>query len=281
MNQEWYPLAERRLITTNEKTAPRGIDIMAVVEHVTDGNDSRHHGQNVANNSSFTFLIGIYSGVLKVYQFMPLSWAAWGNGRYSNDNPFMPSWVKGLIARGINPNLFTVSIEHERVWPYSTVWDERIILATLDLNKWIAEQCPRVLPDRNHYLGHYQIDNVDRPFCPGGPGGLLFPFDRIVRAVQTVHPVPAPLPPPIPTARILNGHLVSGKFLRYWEENGSLAIFGFPTEGEVDGKVGSWGGRVQYFERGRMELHHELEGQPILLGHVGNEAKLARSKGCI
>ena len=47
------------------------------------------------------------------------------------------------------------------------------------------------------------------------------------------------------------GYAVRGEFLRYWETNGGLALFGYPVSGELweDGRT------VQYFERNRFELH--------------------------
>lgn len=64
------------------------------------------------------------------------------------------------------------------------------------------------------------------------------------------------------------GYSVQGDFLRYWEENGGLPVFGYPVSAEIweDGRV------VQYFERNRFELHPE--NQPpyrVLLGLLGIE----------
>ncbi|HYF62942.1 MAG TPA: hypothetical protein VD886_09035 [Herpetosiphonaceae bacterium] len=64
------------------------------------------------------------------------------------------------------------------------------------------------------------------------------------------------------------GHTVQGAFLKYWEERGGLAVFGYPVSGELweDGRV------VQYFERNRLELHPEnAAGEQVLLGLLGIE----------
>lgn len=49
------------------------------------------------------------------------------------------------------------------------------------------------------------------------------------------------------------GHNVKGEFLKFFQERGGLAIFGFPIteEFDLDGRT------VQYFQRVRMELHPE------------------------
>jgi Zn-dependent protease len=71
------------------------------------------------------------------------------------------------------------------------------------------------------------------------------------------------------------GHNLSGPFLNFWNENGGLAIFGFPITEElieqnpVDGKAYT----VQYFERNRFELHPENAGTPfeVQLGQLGTQ----------
>jgi hypothetical protein len=67
------------------------------------------------------------------------------------------------------------------------------------------------------------------------------------------------------------GQTVSGRFLAYWEQNGGLAINGYPLTGEFDqvledGKTY----KVQYFERVRMEYHPENAApNDVLLGQFG------------
>ncbi len=71
------------------------------------------------------------------------------------------------------------------------------------------------------------------------------------------------------------GHTLSGAFLDFWTQYGGLQNFGFPlsepfTEtNSVDGKQYT----VQYFERGRWELHPEIADPKyaVLLGLMGLE----------
>jgi hypothetical protein len=68
------------------------------------------------------------------------------------------------------------------------------------------------------------------------------------------------------------GHTLGGSFRSYWQSNGGLPIFGYPTSQEFiergeDGRDHV----VQYFERHRLEQH--TENQPpyhILLSRLGN-----------
>ncbi|MEI6045959.1 MAG: M23 family metallopeptidase [Chloroflexota bacterium] len=65
-------------------------------------------------------------------------------------------------------------------------------------------------------------------------------------------------------------HSLSYGFKRYWDSQGSLAIYGYPVSEET-----SEGGYiVQYFERARFEYHPELKGTPyeVLLGLLGTAA---------
>ncbi|MDQ3928595.1 MAG: S8 family peptidase [Chloroflexota bacterium] len=76
------------------------------------------------------------------------------------------------------------------------------------------------------------------------------------------------------------GHTLRGSFLRFWQANGGLPIFGYPLSEEfqevsaTDGKTYT----VQYFERNRFELHPEFAGtrNEVLMGLLGVE--LTRGK---
>ncbi len=72
-------------------------------------------------------------------------------------------------------------------------------------------------------------------------------------------------------------HTVSGKFLDYWNTNGSLATFGFPitdAEPETDPETGKTF-LTQWFQRNRFELHPENAGTnyEVLLGLLGKDLR--------
>jgi polysaccharide biosynthesis protein PslG len=72
------------------------------------------------------------------------------------------------------------------------------------------------------------------------------------------------------------GHSVKQAFLRYWQKEGGVAVFGYPISEELpeinpaDGKVYT----VQYFERARFEWHPTFAGTPdeVQLGLIGKQA---------
>jgi hypothetical protein len=62
-------------------------------------------------------------------------------------------------------------------------------------------------------------------------------------------------------------HNVSGAFLAFYDLHGGRAIFGYPLTRpfEEDGRL------VQYFQRARMELHRDAQGERVELGLLGQE----------
>ena len=72
-------------------------------------------------------------------------------------------------------------------------------------------------------------------------------------------------------------HTLGGAFQQFWQNNGGLAIFGYPISEPFQEN----GYLVQYFERNRFEYHPEFAGTPneVLLGLLGSE--VARGNGWI
>jgi len=70
------------------------------------------------------------------------------------------------------------------------------------------------------------------------------------------------------------GHSVANGFLRYWEQNGGLAVFGYPLTNEIQ----QHGTTMQYFERARFEWHPGAapDNYDVLLGLLGNELTVNR-----
>jgi hypothetical protein len=66
------------------------------------------------------------------------------------------------------------------------------------------------------------------------------------------------------------GYCISGPIRRYWEQNGGLPVFGYPTTPLQTETVESWTGPVQWFERDRLE-DHSNEGKGVLAGRLGVE----------
>lgn len=101
--------------------------------------------------------------------------AAWCNGEMHRPDLTVP-WIAECHHENLNPNLFTISIEHEGM--SGVVLTEPQILATIALHRHlIAEH--GIATDRQHIVGHYQIDSVNKGHCPGA----AFPWDRLMRSL--------------------------------------------------------------------------------------------------
>ena len=70
------------------------------------------------------------------------------------------------------------------------------------------------------------------------------------------------------------GQCLSGRFREYWEQNGGLAVFGFPIrapQNEANRDTGQTY-LTQWFERNRFELHPENQAPyDVLLGRLGDD----------
>lgn len=237
MAETWYSKAVRLPITTKEYYKQRSVPVVSEVKHITAGTDSRSWLQNANNGASVHLLIRVENGVAVVYQFMPIEWAAWGNGRFSRNNPFSPKWIRDYVNSQPNTDegnkrvsqfllSSTISVEHEGVTPTAALYTGPMLEASIELSKWLADTVPTIVRDREHIIGHYQIDHLQRPFCPGGTGGALFPFARIVQALN-------PIPAPSPTHRHFpeTGYWVGGGFLIEYDKYG-LGVMGYPISME-------------------------------------------------
>lgn len=109
----------------------------------------------------------------EVHQYVPEGSKAWANGRVLNP-------TAKLIKPGVNPNLYTLSIEHEG--QDLSVVHEAQINSTIQL---IKSMCDRYnIPiDRDHIIGHYEI-YAAKPDCPATNKSII---DRIIRQVKELN----------------------------------------------------------------------------------------------
>ncbi len=65
---------------------------------------------------------------------------------------------------------------------------------------------------------------------------------------------------------------VEGRFREFWEQNGGLAVFGYPITAATTENTAEGSFLTQYFERNRFELHPE-KARPydVLLGRLGDD----------
>ena len=147
-----------------------------IVWHIADGtyNGTVTWEQNPASQVSSHFVLGKNG---EITQLVPLDKAAWTQGVVNQ--PIHP-YVKA--HNGVNPNLYCVSIECEGKWSetHGALTDKQLAAAAW-LTCHIVEEIDRIygieIPiDREHMIGHCEINPVTRPHCPGED----FPFDRLI-----------------------------------------------------------------------------------------------------
>ncbi len=154
-----------------------------------------------SRNASTHFGIGFVSGRLTIDQFVDLSDMAWGNGDARE-----PTWP--FYQAGVNPNLTTVSIEHEDGGSAGRgVVKEPIWQASMELQKLITSgdltrirtagirvrdaatvtQLAAIPKDARGFIDHHQIAGPNKPYCfrrwlddPGFVEGFPSRRDRLL-----------------------------------------------------------------------------------------------------
>lgn len=133
----------------------------AVVIHIMDGTLVGTDSWFVSPSSQVSAHYGI-SRVGEVHQYVQEGDTAWHAGRVDK-----PSW--NLIKPDINPNLYSIGIEHEG--KPNDIWTEDMKSASANL---IREICKRwqIPIDRQHIIGHYQIFS-QKPNCPSANKSII------------------------------------------------------------------------------------------------------------
>lgn len=170
MSDGWCPFAARRPLTRpNFDGGRRGQGIKAVVLHIAQGPlTALYPTFNAPGGASAHFCVG-KDGTLE--QYVSINDTAWANGLHFQNNEWLnpqgkkvaPAWPD-LIAP-INPNLSTVSIEHEGF--FDEAWTPAMSDANTKLLQWIANECNLSYVAHRTLIGHGDLDPADRPNCPG------------------------------------------------------------------------------------------------------------------
>jgi N-acetyl-anhydromuramyl-L-alanine amidase AmpD len=162
----------------------RGYSPSVIVNHMVQGSvescinwfTSKYNKQSSAH-----FLVGKDGSI---YQFVKIENNAWANGlKIDQYNRAIAEIVK---EKNVNPNYYSVSIEHEGFYEKTkgdltskqlkaSIWLHKFIIGFVKEN--FNEE---ILADREHILGHSEIDPIGKPFCPGE----MFPFEEIITELR-------------------------------------------------------------------------------------------------
>lgn len=151
------------------KSSRNGCKIITIVNHITacDKTTAISWFTSSQNKESSAHYLVCKDG--SIYQFVDESMKSWNCGIVQNPS----SKLVLQDMKGINPNAYSIGIEHEgqtgeqltELQYQATLW-----LQTQIINKY------GIQIDRDHIIGHYQIDSVDRAYCPG----TGFPWDSLM-----------------------------------------------------------------------------------------------------
>lgn len=133
----------------------------AIVIHIMDGTLVGTDAWFANHNSQVSAHYGVgKSG--EVHQYVQETDTAWHAGRVD-----APVWK--LIRPNVNPNLYTIGIEHEG--KPNDQWTEEMKRVSANL---IRETCQRwqIPIDRNHIVGHFEIFSK-KPNCPASNKQIL------------------------------------------------------------------------------------------------------------
>lgn len=149
----------------------------AIVIHVTEGNrDSvRDWFGNDGSDVSAHYMV-CTDGTID--QFVDEASVAFHAGRVLN-----PTAALVLERAGVNPNLWTIGIEHEGDGKHELTPKQRA--ASLELQADIRRRRPAILADRRHIFGHHEVFAAKT--CPGA-----IDVDRLVADLRAMS---APRPP--------------------------------------------------------------------------------------
>lgn len=236
-------------------------EYLAFVDHIATGSKASNLSW-LAGGSADSAQPSVNYYIAKngeLFEIVPYQHAPWTNGwqtdsnivaKYHPDlgNPTVAYWV----ANKLNPNTGSITIEHEGEA------SDRLTAAQIEKNGWLKawlHQETGIPIDRPHFLGHYQIDGVNRPYCPSfGDDEWAALIDQANARLAAQPSPPVPSAPPPTTRLVLPGQPGDIPFVMGFRSHllkigavvnkadpalGALAVFGYALEPEWQGKDGN------------------------------------------
>lgn len=145
----------KQIKSPNYSKGPSGHTPIGLILHIMSGTLKGTDAwfNNPKSQASAHYGIGKNGEIHQYVRELDTAWHAGGINK--------PSW--SLLKPKINPNLYTIGIEHEG--QPTDVWTDAMKQASSQL---IKDICARwsIPIDRFHIVGHYEINSVTRANCP-------------------------------------------------------------------------------------------------------------------
>lgn len=162
------------------KSSRRGHIPDVIVNHVVGGSAKSCISWFTSPNNNVSSAHFLVSKDGNIYQFVDIKESSWASG--------LTSGLKHATADivhergGLNPNRYSISIEHEGTNGELT---DKQLEATIFLHKHIKEEINRIYGkkielSRKNVIGHFEIDNKRKPYCPGPK----FPWDELMNRLD-------------------------------------------------------------------------------------------------
>jgi N-acetyl-anhydromuramyl-L-alanine amidase AmpD len=151
-----------------------------IVNHISGGTmSSMDNWFTTSSNQVSSAHFGI-SKDGKIHQYVKIEDMAWHAG--IKQSSIKDATAKVVRDMKINPNLYSVGIEHEG---YDGSLTPAQFQASVWLHKYIKNYIKKTynkdIPfDNYHIIGHFQIDPVRKSYCPGPK----FPWKNLYTAIQ-------------------------------------------------------------------------------------------------
>lgn len=140
-----------------------GHEVEAICDHIMVGTMESSDGWFKNRKSEVSSQYGVAKDG-RIWQWVALSDTAWANGPVQEPDASI-EWLNEAIRKKVNPNCLTVSIEHEG--NPGDEMPEAQYQATLDLHRMLLKMFPKIKVDRQHIIGHYQMQKYNKANCPG------------------------------------------------------------------------------------------------------------------
>ena len=165
---------------------------IAIVNHITAGlmPGTLSWLCNPAAKASAHYLV---TKAGQIWQLVKDEDTAWHAGFVNK-----PKWV---LYDGSNPNRYTIGIEYE------CVSGGELTEIQYQAGLWLTDKLVKkhsIPIDRNHIIGHYEIDAVNRPNDPG----IYFPWNRLIKDLKEGDEMA------VETKIVVNGKPITGYILK-------------------------------------------------------------------